>query len=323
MKYTIQQIAEICDVSIATVSRVFNRHPNVKAEIRQKVLATSAELGYQPRKTTRQQVIGIILPDSARDKFSPYVSTLLEELCSQIEARGYHLLIIPQTSIKLLKTASVTGVILIGFEGGLEKAWEQNEAIPMITLNSTSNNKHNVYSVNSNFQQGIEHAVHYLYEKGHRNIQLLNPGREHLLSNLKRREGFLKACSDLKLPIDESHTASVFTPEKQYTAIGKILQQGSTALIFTGESFSINSLYMLNLFGKKVPDEISLITSEHQNVSKFCLPPLTTIEPDNGKLCSSALDLLETCWNNPLQAHDILVDYKFNERESVKQLAPA
>ncbi|MFR1808959.1 MAG: LacI family DNA-binding transcriptional regulator, partial [Pygmaiobacter massiliensis] len=69
-KYSIAEIAQICNVSKSTVSRVINNNPNgVGEETRQKVLATIQEMGYRPNAlarsvaTSRSNTIGVIIPD--------------------------------------------------------------------------------------------------------------------------------------------------------------------------------------------------------------------------------------------------------------------
>jgi LacI family transcriptional regulator len=50
---TIYDIAHAAGVSIATVSRVFNKSPRVSASTRERVSAVARELGYVPHPTAR------------------------------------------------------------------------------------------------------------------------------------------------------------------------------------------------------------------------------------------------------------------------------
>jgi transcriptional regulator with XRE-family HTH domain len=43
---TVKDVARKADVSVGTVSRVFNNHSNVTGEIRERVLKAAADLGY-------------------------------------------------------------------------------------------------------------------------------------------------------------------------------------------------------------------------------------------------------------------------------------
>lgn len=48
MHCTIKQIAELCGVSTATVSRAFSKGTSMKKETREFILKTAAEHGYTP-----------------------------------------------------------------------------------------------------------------------------------------------------------------------------------------------------------------------------------------------------------------------------------
>ena len=45
---SIRQVAETAEVSVATVSRVFNNFPSLKPSTREKVFRVARELGYAP-----------------------------------------------------------------------------------------------------------------------------------------------------------------------------------------------------------------------------------------------------------------------------------
>lgn len=53
MTITLEQIAKLAGVSRSTASRVLNEHPNVSAEVRERVQRVMREQGYQPNPTAR------------------------------------------------------------------------------------------------------------------------------------------------------------------------------------------------------------------------------------------------------------------------------
>ena len=50
---TIKDIARICGVGIATVSRALNNHPDINPETRQKILDVVEEYGFVPNNSAR------------------------------------------------------------------------------------------------------------------------------------------------------------------------------------------------------------------------------------------------------------------------------
>ncbi|HEY0736538.1 MAG TPA: LacI family DNA-binding transcriptional regulator, partial [Herpetosiphonaceae bacterium] len=69
--FTIEQIAELADVSRSTVSRVLNNHPSVRPAVRDRILRVINENGYAPQAAARSlasrrtNVIGLVIPRSA------------------------------------------------------------------------------------------------------------------------------------------------------------------------------------------------------------------------------------------------------------------
>ena len=68
--YSIAEIAQICGVSKATVSRVINANPQgVGPKTREKILKTIQDLNYRPNAlarsvaTSKSGTIGLIIPD--------------------------------------------------------------------------------------------------------------------------------------------------------------------------------------------------------------------------------------------------------------------
>src|SRR6202023_1015053 len=73
---TIKDVAHFAGVSFKTVSRVINRSPHVKDEVRQRVLRAAEALEYRPHhharhmRTQRSKVFGFISDDIATTPFA-------------------------------------------------------------------------------------------------------------------------------------------------------------------------------------------------------------------------------------------------------------
>ncbi|GER90542.1 hypothetical protein KDW_47040 [Dictyobacter vulcani] len=58
---TVKDVARKADVSVGTVSRVFNNHSNVSEEIRDRVLKAASELGYERLVSSEPPRSGLVL----------------------------------------------------------------------------------------------------------------------------------------------------------------------------------------------------------------------------------------------------------------------
>src|SRR5712692_9189481 len=92
---TNKDVANRAGVSIATVSRVVNSLPNVRPELRRKVLRAVKELNYQQSRTAqrlrakRSRVIGLVISD-IQNPFFTSVARGIEDVASE---RGYSLVL--------------------------------------------------------------------------------------------------------------------------------------------------------------------------------------------------------------------------------------
>ena len=88
---TIKDIARECGVSVSTVSRVLNKHPDVSEPVRRKVLRVVEERAYIPNNSARDLVrsrsdaVGVIV----RGTGNLFFSSLIKVISRELEARGY------------------------------------------------------------------------------------------------------------------------------------------------------------------------------------------------------------------------------------------
>ena len=94
--YSIAEIAEICNVSKATVSRVINnKTTGVGEETRQRVLRTIRELNYRPNALARSiaiarsNMVGVIIPDVS-NFFYPKI---IRGITDYMDTRGYSVIV--------------------------------------------------------------------------------------------------------------------------------------------------------------------------------------------------------------------------------------
>lgn len=115
MKVTIQKIAELCGVSIMTVSRVFNpeKAGMVKESTRKKVLAVAKQYNYHPViigksfMTGKTYKIGLILDSMTDDLSSPTFSRFMEAVCDELQKNNYTLVLLLAKEAKKNNGANV------------------------------------------------------------------------------------------------------------------------------------------------------------------------------------------------------------------------
>src|SRR5690606_31269009 len=95
MKVTIRDVAREAGVSVATVSRVFNRSGPVREPTRQRILEVADRLRYVPDSAARSLItrrtgtLGVLLPEL----YGEFFSEVIRGIDGAAQARGYHVLL--------------------------------------------------------------------------------------------------------------------------------------------------------------------------------------------------------------------------------------
>ena len=319
-EYGVRDIARECGVSPATVSRVFHQHPNVSETIREKVFQVAQKLSYRHTIKSGRNAIAIILPDFSLLQFGLYHTAIIPLLASEINRHGYGVILAPVNDIDMIKKYFIIGAVAVAFCNDIiSRNWDNSFNIPLTVINSPSKRLDNAFSVASNEEQGMMLAVKHLVKNGHRKIGLIIDGTIDInASKRKRYVGFAKAIKAYNC-VEDRGMIQMATTSNWMTEIGRIIRSGATAMICCGENSGFQIDYVMNLFGKKIPDEMSIITFEDPITSKYCTPPHTTIGQNFERIATEAILQLDSAIKKTTQPNDILIDYVLTERESVKK----
>ena len=313
----IREVARESGVSPATVSRVLRGHPGVREPVRLKVLQAAEMLQYHPDLSEEGGAIAVILPELAGSSaLGNYHDQLLPPLLAEIHQRGFQAVLVPLNDLSLLRRAFPVGAIACAASGEIARNWDNRFAIPLVVINNLGGRLRNAFCVSSDEEQGMRLAVAHLVRKGHRRIGLLIDGSpERTISKQRRRAGFLQALREFRCETAPGLIQNGVS-EAWLEEIGRIIRAGATALICCGESSGYRVDFALNLYRKRVPEELSVISFEN-GCSRFCTPPHTTLSQDFRRIAFESLELLELVIRDPAQGNSRQVPYTLIERESV------
>ncbi|WP_344992075.1 LacI family DNA-binding transcriptional regulator [Tsukamurella soli] len=141
---TMRDVAAIADVSVKTVSRVFNGDPHVTPETRARVEAVLRELNYVPNtlatafRSGRAPVIGIAVPDIV----DPFFAAIAQAIEAQAAASGMSVLVTSvgadpdreATVVEALLKHSLSGLVIapITTDQSYLKPWTANTPIVFV-----------------------------------------------------------------------------------------------------------------------------------------------------------------------------------------------
>lgn len=283
---TIKDIASLAKVSSATVSRILNEDAtlHVPSQTRKAVLEAAKKLQYQKKKKTQPKAnftIGIVQWYTLQQEIDdPYYLTIrqgVEDFC-----RHHNITVIrafKEDVNSMHSLQSVQGIVCIGKFNENERTAFKNITRNIIFLDMLLEAITDS-SITMDFKQGVEDAMQYLYNLGHRKIAYLG-GKEFIEENKlyhdMRKDVFVDFCNHHA--IDYQIIEDAFSRESGYMMMSECILKGNlpTAIFAASDPIAIGALRALQEHNIQVPKEISIIGFDDIQPASFTTPPLTTV----------------------------------------------
>jgi len=300
---TVRDVAAATGVSIATVSRVLNGHPNVAAGTRDLVLSTIDELGMRAPlaripPAARTGPVFVRCPYVLTDYFGLVVSAVAETL----ELHGHPVLldagVLAQTTHPLLGLAGrsdVAGAVLVlPPEGGAELAALRRTGFPFVVVDPRTPPPPDVAAVSAAHGVGARRVTAHLLELGHRRIGVIGGPREWSAA-VERQAGHAAAMVHAGvMPPRELHRPIEPTTDEGYRAALELLDlpERPTALVCFNDKVAIGALHAAAERGLRVPDDLSVTGFDDSDVARASNPQLTTVRQPLAEMGRIAVGLL-------------------------------
>lgn len=309
----IRDVAREAGTSTASVSRWLNGQPGVSRRTGERIMETAHRLGYRPALQRKTGVIALILPSLRIQSLGYYTIELLNAFRQEAAKRGSGVLITALEDAGLLRENMVSGAISFDFLRSIGRTFPNLKNIPLVCLNDPGNPLEEVGTVLTDERAGIRRALQFLREKGHRRIGFLSFQDENAsLANERRVRAFTEESGGLAGIEPELPPPTLPVTD----AVCAILEKRCSALIIAGEGYEGPVLRTLAMLGKRIPEDLSVITYETPE-SCFRTPRQTTIGQDFPAIAAAALHLLETMLKGETHPAPVEIPPLFTVRESV------
>ena len=291
MKADINTIARESGVSKATVSRVFTGKASVSDQVKERILRVARELNYAPQQVAAREVIAIIVKSlDETEKVDGFRSILLINLVAEITRSGFLVNIIEFSDIDTMLDSYTKAAIILFNENNIPELKQKtsNMKIPLIAIGNVLENCH---SISSDYYAEISLAVEHLIENGHKKISIILDN-DSIMAGQERLRGYAETLKKHKLtPI----TAYAYHPIKQsmIELMAIMMQDAPTATIICGEAIANEASYALNLLRVNVPGDLSVISFEKRDSSRWFCPPHTTIDQNIPKMVAESIALVK------------------------------
>lgn len=300
----IRAVADRAGVAVSSVSRVLSDHPDVSEEMRARVLAAAAELGYQPNafaqslRTGESRTVGFVVGDIANPLLSQIAlgaeMTLRESGYSMLLANSGTDVAMDTKNVQLFALRRVDGLLLSLLDetvADLRTALREAE-VPAVLIDRELPAEIGASAVLSDHRTGIDEAMEELAMLGHRRIALIGGDphtrpvreRERALRNACRRHEGMN-CIVRSRAYSHAHGANAFT---------KLLDADAppTAVIVGGNQILPGVIEVIRRRRLKVPRDLSLVTCDEVPLSQYFEPPIAALRRDPTAMGRVAAELL-------------------------------
>ncbi|MDR1807086.1 MAG: LacI family transcriptional regulator [Propionibacteriaceae bacterium] len=311
---TILDVARRAGVSRAAVSRVIRDAYGVSAEMRAKVEAAVAELGYRPLVAARglrsqTYTIGLAIPNHHNTLRDTFFNRVVDGILSSLAGTRYNLIVAPsdatpgseRTAIEALADRQVDGLVAHASAESLGRLEELNAYVPVVGLGVHSAAGYDTLVGDDRFGAGL--AVRHLYDLGHRSIYHLTSVNGPHFSDTPHRlrvVGYQETMRDLGLEhraavhaIDEADQSANQIGDSAHSVARRLLEQAAAPIaIFAGnDALALAVLRAMAELGLAA-DQVSVVGYDDTDVAAYPLIDLTSVDQDGHRMGVTAVRLL-------------------------------
>ncbi len=322
-KYSVKKIAELSNVSTATVSRVLNNPASVSEAKRNKVLEIIEKTNYTPNQVARSlftnssKIVGYIVPNIT----NPFFSELGRYLEQTAFDKGYHVVLCNSNNsyekekfyIKNLEAMNADGIIIITNNTHLT----HKTILPKITIDrDLESENNNSISIRSDHYKSGEIATNHLYSLGCRNIAFLGPFNR-ISSGKLRYKGYEDFCVSNNLDIIKQNCSYSFEDgiKQAKTLIKK--NNKIDGIICANDIIAMACYKILFENSIKVPTDIKIIGYDNILGSHQVTPALTTIAQPIENIAETTINyIIQMIEKKEIKNRQVIFPVKLIERET-------
>jgi LacI family transcriptional regulator, repressor for deo operon, udp, cdd, tsx, nupC, and nupG len=330
---TIEQVASLAKVSVATVSRVINNTAFVSDETRERVENAIKKLNYQPNalgKLLRKETTSMVLI-LLHSVDNPFFASIVQGIEKVAHENDYNVIICntygdkerEQHYLKMLSNHLVDGAVFISNTCTADKINELNTIYPVVQVVEYHSDINAVF-FSIDFYKASRDLLDILYNNGHTSIGFIHTGLTEIVSSKEKFRAYKDFMQEHQLPLITNYPLQVdFGYEKSKEVAGKLLDEfpNTSAFFTTSDLLACGVIDELNSRGKTVPKDAMVVGFDNTTFSYVNTPSITSVELNSFQLGAKAMDYLLTKIKdkNYVTDRSHLLPYQIIERESTQK----
>lgn len=304
-KKTIKDIAEIANVSYATVSRALNNKYGVNEGTRRRILEIAERINYSPNavarglKSNRTFTLGLVIPDIS-NPFFPEVARGVEEQASE---RGYSVLLCntdwnlerEEQYLRLLAERRVDGLLISPVGAARHAPWQEDifGELPVVFLANAPVETERPYVIIDNTRGGYLATSHLLLQ-GYERVAFVG-AREGSGTVDRRLEGYREALAERGVPVDDSLVClGDFREHSGYEAARRLVagRMCPDAVFAENDLLAVGVIHAVRERGLRVPEDVAVVGFDDIPLAAFPEIDLTTVAQPKEEMGRRAARLL-------------------------------
>jgi LacI family transcriptional regulator len=335
-KPTIMDVARLADVSIKTVSRVINKEPNVREELRERVTRAATMLGYRPNFSARSLagvrsfLIGYLFGDPGGD----YAHRVEVSLLNRCRQAGYHLMVeqidaaasdVTERTSALVSQLRLDGVVLtapITDDRDVLRVLDEAH-VPYVRIAPDIDSPRSP-QVRIDDSRAARELTEHLIALGHTRIGFIKGDPRHAAARL-RFDGFRAAMQAHGLDVPDALVEQgSFSYPSGLECARRLLERPSrpSAIVASNDDMAAAAIAVAHALSIRVPEQLSVVGFDDAPIADVVWPALTTVRQPIGQMAEVAADLLLTAvagkstptWPDPMPRCEL--DYELVVRQS-------
>ena len=326
---SIQKIAKLANVSVATVSRVLNNSDSVKEKNREKVLQAIKASNYQPNllarqlRTARSSMVLVLVSDIS----NPFCAEIVKGIEEQAETSGYRILLCnsgsdinrSRSSLQLLAGKMVDGVITMDAFTILSELTQMINGMPWVQCAEYADSG-DISGVGINDVDASRQMVAHLINSGRKRIALINHDVKYKYAKL-RQQGYQQELTDCGLTWQAISYANELSFHAGKRAMQELLKSESPpdAVFAISDTLAAGAMSAIEAAGLRIPQDIAVAGFDGTELAEMVSPPLTTIVQPSRDIGRKAFSLLLQKIDDPQAPTErVMMDWHLMARASTR-----
>lgn len=302
---TLNDIAQILHINVATVSRALNGGKGVSEQMRRKIIELAHDLNYVSNKREVEyapgsvKTIGLVCPELR----SEYYAEIVDAVQERVRANGFTTLLAvsnfdpdeERETVSVFGRKGVEGIMLVTSCPADSLQWledfQTRTKLPVVLICEGAMPGIEVDMLGIDTMLGVERALGHLFSLGHSDIlyigETLTTAREEAFRGIisKRFPGTQPRCIRMEQRFEEAG----------YAAVGRLLKSGETlptAIFAAYDRVAVGAMRALQEADIRVPEDISIIGTDNIRITPYLAKQLTTVSSPVNELGAIASKIL-------------------------------